>query len=162
MRELVSQALEKRTGSARITYQLGVTLGKLLEPGDVVALIGELGAGKTQLVRGICEGAAVPEDQVASPTFAIVAAYQGRIRVYHADLYRIADYDELYGTGFLELVGGDGATLVEWAERIPEAVPADALTIRMAHVDDKPNTRLMRVTGTGDRHSALLREWLGR
>src|SRR5947209_19465719 len=96
------------TRSARATRALGARLGKLLAPGDAVALIGELGAGKTELVRGICRGAGVPGTEVASPTFAIVSAYRGRLPVYHADLYRVADYDELFATGFFDL-GGDGA-----------------------------------------------------
>ncbi|HEY6097895.1 MAG TPA: tRNA (adenosine(37)-N6)-threonylcarbamoyltransferase complex ATPase subunit type 1 TsaE, partial [Anaeromyxobacter sp.] len=97
------------TRSARATHALGARLGRLLAPGDVVALVGDLGAGKTQLVRGACAGAAVPEDEVSSPSFAIVATYRGRIPVHHADLYRIADEDDLYGTGFGDLVGGEGA-----------------------------------------------------
>ncbi|HEY6100947.1 MAG TPA: tRNA (adenosine(37)-N6)-threonylcarbamoyltransferase complex ATPase subunit type 1 TsaE, partial [Anaeromyxobacter sp.] len=107
------------TRSARRTSALGERLGRLLRPGDVVALVGELGAGKTQLVRGACAGARVPAREVSSPSFAIVATYHGRIPVHHADLYRIGDEDELYATGFFDLVGGEGALLVEWADRIP-------------------------------------------
>lgn len=152
---------ERRTRSARETFRLGARLGARLRPGDVVALVGELGAGKTQLVRGTCEGAAVPASEVSSPSFAIVATYHGRIPVHHADLYRIADEDELYATGFFDLVGGDGALLVEWADRVPGALPVERLELTLAHVEDAPDDRLVRVVGTGDRHAELARELMG-
>jgi len=143
--------------SARATSALGERLGAALRPGDVVALVGELGAGKTQLVRGVCRGAGVPDAEVASPTFAIVAAYHGRIPVHHADLYRVADEDELHATGFSELMGGEGAVLVEWADRIPRALPDDRLELRLEHVPGAPSSRRITATGTGARHAALAR-----
>jgi tRNA threonylcarbamoyladenosine biosynthesis protein TsaE len=145
------------TRSADATFDLGVRLGAALQPGDVVALIGELGAGKTQLVRGICRGAGVPDTEVASPTFAIVAAYRGRIPVNHADLYRLADEDELYATGFGDLLGSDGAVLVEWADRIPGALPAERLEITLSHDEQDLDARRLRAVGVGDRHAALAR-----
>jgi tRNA threonylcarbamoyladenosine biosynthesis protein TsaE len=144
------------TRSARETHALGVKLGRLLRPGDVVALVGDLGAGKTQLVRGACAGAGVPGEEVSSPSFAIVATYRGRLPVHHADLYRIGDEDELYGTGFGDLVGGDGALLVEWADRIPGALPEERLTIRLDH-GRGPNVRRVEIEGVGERHAALAR-----
>ena len=149
-------AARTTTRSARATFALGVRLGRLLAPGDVVALAGDLGAGKTQLVRGACAGAAVPEDEVSSPSFAIVATYRGRIPVHHADLYRIADEDELYGTGFGDLVGGEGALLVEWADRVPGALPEERLTLRLGH-GKGVNVRHVEIEGVGERHAALAR-----
>lgn len=154
-------AARRATRSARATSALGERLGRLLEPGDVVALVGELGAGKTQLVRGACRGAGVPERDVASPSFAIVASYRGRIPIHHADLYRIADEDELYATGFFDLVGGEGALLVEWADRIPSALPPERLEIRMSHDARAPDVRHLEVAGTGSRHADLARVVLG-
>ena len=145
------------TGSARATHALGVRLGRLLEPGDVVALVGDRGAGKTQLVRGACAGAGVRPGDVSSPSFAIVATYAGRIPVHHADLYRIGDEDELYGTGFGDLVGGEGALLVEWADRIPGALPEERLTIALAHDPRAPDVRHLTVEGVGARHAELAR-----
>ncbi|MFY3745491.1 tRNA (adenosine(37)-N6)-threonylcarbamoyltransferase complex ATPase subunit type 1 TsaE [Anaeromyxobacter sp. Red801] len=147
----------RTTRSAAATRRLGARLGALLRPGDVVALEGDLGAGKTQLVRGACEGAAVPPGEVSSPTFAIVATYGGRIPVHHADLYRIGDEDELYGTGFGDLVGGEGALLVEWADRIPGALPAERLTLRLSHDATRPDVRHLELDGVGARHAALAR-----
>jgi len=149
--------LQRVTRSARATFELGVRLGEALQPGDVVALIGDLGAGKTQLVRGICRGAGVPDGQVSSPSFAIVATYRGRLPVHHADLYRLADEDELYATGFGDLVGGEGAVLVEWADRAPAALPAARLEIRLSHDDASPLVRRLAFSGKGARHAALAR-----
>lgn len=147
----------RTTRSAGATRAVGVRLGRLLKPGDVVALEGDLGAGKTQLVRGACAGARVPDEEVSSPSFAIVATYRGRIPVHHADLYRIADEDELHATGFGDLVGGDGALLVEWADRVPGALPAERLTLRLAHHATAPDSRHLELEGVGARHAALAR-----
>jgi tRNA threonylcarbamoyladenosine biosynthesis protein TsaE len=144
--------------SARVTHGLGRRPGGLLRPGDVVALVGDLGAGKTQLVRGVCDGAGVAPEEVSSPSFAIVATYRGRLPVHHADLYRIGDEDELYGTGFGDLVGGDGALLVEWADRIPAALPEEKLTLRLVHHAREPDVRRIEVEGVGERHAHLARE----
>ena len=150
-------AARRASRSARATSALGERLGRLLAPGDVVALVGELGAGKTQLVRGACRGAGVPAREVASPSFAIVASYRGRIPIHHADLYRIGDEDELYATGFFDLVGGEGALLVEWADRVPGALPSERLEIRMSHDARAPDVRHLEVAGTGSRHAELAR-----
>jgi tRNA threonylcarbamoyladenosine biosynthesis protein TsaE len=152
--------VRKVTRSAAATRALGRRLGTLLRPGDVVALEGELGAGKTELVRGACAGAKVPPAEVSSPTFAIVATYRGRIPVHHADLYRIGDEDELYGTGFGDLVGGAGALLVEWADRIPGALPAERLTIKLDHHPTSPAVRRIEVLGVGARAASLGRALL--
>jgi tRNA threonylcarbamoyladenosine biosynthesis protein TsaE len=143
------------TRSARETSALGERLGRALAPGDVVALVGDLGAGKTQLVRGACAGARVPPDEVSSPSFAIVATYGGRLPVHHADLYRIGDADELFATGFGDLVGGSGAILVEWADRVPGALPEERLTITLRHDPRRPNLRHVELVGVGERHAAL-------
>ncbi len=157
-REAERHQAQRTTRSARASFMLGVRLGQLLQPGDVVALVGDLGAGKTQLVRGICQGAGVPEREVASPSFAIVATYRGRIPIHHADLYRLAGEDELYATGFSDLVGGEGALLVEWADRIPGALPTARLELRLEHDDRRPSTRHLTILGTGRRHAALARQ----
>jgi tRNA threonylcarbamoyladenosine biosynthesis protein TsaE len=143
--------------SAAATRRLGERLGERLRPGDVVALLGELGAGKTQFVRGLCRGAGVPDAEVSSPTFAIVATYRGRLTVNHADLYRIGDEDELHATGFHDLVGGPGATVVEWADRVPGALPRERLEIRLAHDDADPAVRHLAIAGLGARHAELAR-----
>ncbi|MCY1079197.1 tRNA (adenosine(37)-N6)-threonylcarbamoyltransferase complex ATPase subunit type 1 TsaE [Archangium lansingense] len=146
------------SGSPEETHRLGLRLGQLLQPGDFVGLVGDLGAGKTHLVRGVAEGAGVSRSEVASPTFAIVYPYRGRLPLYHADLYRLADYDELYATGFLDLVGGDGAVLVEWLDRIPEAAPREFLRITLRDAGEE--SRELVAEAWGARPAELLEAWL--
>jgi tRNA threonylcarbamoyladenosine biosynthesis protein TsaE len=147
-----------RLESPDATHRLGVKLGGLLESGDFVGLIGDLGAGKTHLVRGVAEGAKVPRSEVASPTFAIVYPYSGRIPLYHADLYRLTNYDDLYSTGFMDLVGGEGAVLVEWLDRIPEAAPREYLRVTLRHAGAE--ARELTAEAFGARPAALLDAWL--
>jgi len=147
-----------RSESPDETHRLGVRLGELLQPGDFIGLIGDLGAGKTHLVRGVADGAKVARSEVASPTFAIVYPYRGRIPLYHADLYRIADYDELYATGFLDLLGGDGAVLVEWLDRVPEAAPREYLRLTLRTVGDE--SRELQGEAFGRRPAELLAAWV--
>jgi tRNA threonylcarbamoyladenosine biosynthesis protein TsaE len=141
--------------SAAATTRLGRRLGALLRAGDVVALAGDLGAGKTQLTRGACEGAGVAPGDVSSPSFAIVQTYRGRLPIHHADLYRLGDLDELYATGFMDLLGGDGALLVEWADRISGWLPQEHLLIRLAEVAGHPAWRGLVLEPAGERHAAL-------
>jgi tRNA threonylcarbamoyladenosine biosynthesis protein TsaE len=155
--EAVTPRVTRRlvTRSARETSELGARLGRALAPGDCVALVGDLGAGKTQLVRGACRGARVPPGEVSSPSFAIVATYGGRIPIHHADLYRIGDLDDLYATGFFDLVGGAGALLVEWADRVPGALPEERLTVTLRHHPTQADARQIELDGVGARHVAL-------
>ena len=152
----MSERAELELRSLRATRELGARLAAALAPGDFVGLQGDLGAGKTFLARAICTALGVPEGRIASPTFAIVHPYEGgRIPVHHADLYRIGDLDELYATGFLDLVGRDSALIVEWIDRVPEAAPAEWLRIELQHVD--PRTRRAILEGYGSRGAELVR-----
>lgn len=139
--------------SEKAMRELGERLGGLLEPGDFIGLSGELGAGKTVLARGIAQGAGVAPGEVASPTFAIVYPYRGRIPVFHADLYRVSDADELYATGFFDLLGTGGAAVVEWIERVPEALPPEHLLVRIERTGVR--TRRLVLTFSGARGEAL-------
>lgn len=144
-----------RLASLRATRELGARLGSLLRPGDFVGLAGELGAGKTVLVRAICEALEVPEGLVSSPTFAIVNLYEGgRIPVHHADLYRLGSLEELHGTGFFDLPGGASVLLVEWIDRIPGAAPEEWLRIELSHRG--PRSREARLAGHGARGRELV------
>lgn len=120
------------TSSEKETMALGEKLGAALQGHEFVGLIGDLGAGKTAFVRGVSKGAGVPEgSRVSSPTFALVNEYAGgRVRLMHADLYRVRDAEELFDAGFYDLIGS-GALLVEWLDRVPNVAPRDWLELRI-------------------------------
>lgn len=150
------------SGSADATFQWGEALGRYLLPGDFVGLRGELGAGKTLFARGVSKGAGVALEEVASPSFAIVHSYRGRLPVIHADLYRLTGPEDLFSTGLGELVGGEAAVLVEWIDRFPSLAPHDHLQIRIdAPEGARPDERRFHVAASGERSSALLAAWLG-
>ncbi|SHE32478.1 tRNA threonylcarbamoyladenosine biosynthesis protein TsaE [Desulfacinum infernum DSM 9756] len=111
---------------------LGRAIGERLRAGDVVALWGELGAGKTFLTGGIAQGLGVPEEiPVTSPTFTIINEYEGRVRLYHLDLYRIGDVDELETLPWREALFGSGAAVVEWPERLGGYLPDERVDIHI-------------------------------
>jgi len=142
--------------SPEAMWDLGERLGELLEPGDFVGLIGDLGAGKTVLARGIAEGAGVPAAQVTSPSFAIVYTYRARrMPLHHADFYRLSDEEELYATGFFDLLVGDAAAVVEWVDRIPEALPEGHLVLRIEGSGE--DVRRVVLEPRGPRHERLAR-----
>ena len=119
------------THSAAETRALGKKLAGLLQPGDVLLLEGDLGAGKSELTRGIAKGLGVAET-VTSPSFTILNVYEsGRCPLYHFDWYRLESSEELYELGMDEYLGGDGIAVVEWPGRCPDAVPEGAVRIRM-------------------------------
>jgi tRNA threonylcarbamoyladenosine biosynthesis protein TsaE len=121
----------RETNSAAETRALGEELSSSLRPGDVVVLEGELGAGKSELARGIARGLGVRET-VTSSSFTILNVYEsGRYPLYHFDWYRLESADELYELGMDEYLGGDGIAVVEWAERCPEAVPENTIRITL-------------------------------
>ena len=114
------------------TEKLGEAIGRTAAPGMVIALIGDLGTGKTTLTKSIARGLGVTET-VTSPTFNIIREYKsGRIPLYHFDVYRIADPDEMFELGYEEYFYGDGICVVEWADIIEELLPEDAVII---HID---------------------------
>ena len=114
------------------TEALGKLLGRHAADGDVFCLTGDLGAGKTLLSRGVAEALGVSSEDVTSPTFAIMNVYQGtELEVRHFDLYRLNRPEELEDIGFDEYAGGDGVTLIEWAELFSEQLPEEYLQIKM-------------------------------
>jgi tRNA threonylcarbamoyladenosine biosynthesis protein TsaE len=143
------------TTSEQETRLLGVALGRLLAPGDVVTLSGDLGAGKTTFSQGIGLGLGVDEP-VTSPTFALVHEYEGRIPVWHLDTYRVGGAAELVDLSWDDLLSGGGAVLVEWPERIAEALPADRLEIRLSSGGD--DSRHLQFVPHGRRMCELLQE----
>ena len=123
--------------SEKETERIGEAIGRASEPGAVVALIGDLGTGKTTLTKSIARGLGVTET-VTSPTFNIIREYKsGRIPLYHFDVYRIGDPDEMFELGYEEYFYGDGICVVEWADIIEELLPEDAVIIRIERGADE-------------------------
>jgi tRNA threonylcarbamoyladenosine biosynthesis protein TsaE len=121
------------TRSERETIDLGAALAPRLEPNSVVALIGELGTGKTRFAKGVCHGLGVAE-HVASPTFTIVSEYPGRdLRVFHFDWYRLGSSAELHELGFEDYLDRGGVCIIEWADRIPDILPPRRYTVRFGY-----------------------------
>ncbi len=136
------------TDSELETRQAATQLASTLRPGAIVLLHGDLGAGKTAFVRGLADGLGVPEDAVSSPTFTLVHEYAGgRMPLYHADLYRVADGISLDDLG-LDEIAADGVLAIEWPERLSRRVP-DAIDIR---IDIRGETsRLITIAGATSR-----------
>lgn len=110
------------------TIALGNQLGSLCNKGDIICLVGDLGSGKTHMSKGIAKGLEI-DDHVTSPTFTIVNEYQGRLKFYHFDVYRVNDPDEIDAIGFDEYIFGDGISVIEWANYIKDLIPNEALWI---------------------------------
>jgi tRNA threonylcarbamoyladenosine biosynthesis protein TsaE len=128
-----------RTASEEQTIALGMALAESLRAGDVVAIDGELGAGKTRLVRGIAMGLGVSPGEVRSPTYALAHEYAsapGRPRVVHVDAYRLSGADDLDSIGWDRIAGPDAIVLVEWAERVAPSLPAERFAVRIAHAGE--------------------------
>ena len=143
------------TRSSQATMALGRRLGGLLGPGDVVALSGPLGSGKTTLTKGLAEGLGVADPRwVTSPTFVLVHEYPGWLPVYHIDAYRLSGPADAEALGADELFFGDGVTIVEWAERIADVLPAERLDIQLAHGGG--DQRQLSLTAVGERYASLI------
>lgn len=119
-----------KTYSEKETIQLGKDLAKKLKKGDVVAIYGELGSGKTTLIKGIVSGLSYKKP-IKSPSFIIVAIYQTDFPIYHIDLYRLESIKEINNIGLLEYIYGDGISLIEWAEKIEEILPQKRINIKI-------------------------------
>ena len=129
--------------SVKETEQIGERTASLLKGKEVIALFGELGAGKTAFTRGLC--AALDIDEVSSPTFAIVNEYSGKYTVFHFDMYRVASLDDLYSTGFYDYLN-HGVLVIEWSENIESELDDNAVRIRIGKTDDE-NVRIITVEG---------------
>jgi len=139
------------------TTHIGQIIGRFLQKGDIVALIGELGSGKTCITQGIARGLNVPESYyVTSPTFTLINEYPGRIPLYHLDIYRLSGSQDLIDMGYEEYFYGDGIIIIEWAEKIRDILPEDTLFIHLVYVDE--NTRTINISGNKDRLTVLFKE----
>lgn len=142
--------------SLKDTEKLGEQLGKVLKEGDILCLNGDLGAGKTTLTKSIGVGLGVDE-YITSPTFSLINEYRGRIPVYHFDVYRLENVDELDDLGFDEYFFGEGVCIIEWAEKIEKMLPKEIVILDIEKGEDI-DKRIVSITGTNDRYKEVLRE----
>ena len=136
------------------TREIGFKLGKLLTPKSVVCLIGDLGAGKTTMTQSLAQSLEV-DDYITSPTFTIVNEYEGKMPLYHFDVYRIGSSDEMYDIGFDEYINGDGVCIIEWANLIEDILPDEYLYIEMNY---KESGREMILTPKGEKYEEIVKE----
>jgi tRNA threonylcarbamoyladenosine biosynthesis protein TsaE len=144
------------THSPEETLDLGRRIGRAAKPGNVLALVGDLGAGKTVLAKGVAEGlGAASAREVVSPTFVLCREYlDGRLPLYHFDAYRLRGAADLEGIGASEIFGGEGLSLVEWADRAPQALPLDRLEARLEVTG--PESRRLTFEARGPQAARLL------
>ena len=134
---------------------LGIQLGKLCNANDIICLIGDLGTGKTHLTKGIAKGLEIKE-HITSPTFTIVNEYNGRLKLYHFDVYRVNDPYEIEAIGFDEYIFGNGVSVIEWANYIEELIPAENLTILIEKLPSMGETyRKITITYTDNRYDYI-------
>lgn len=119
------------------TLSLGKKLGSKVKSGDIICINGDLGAGKTHFTKGIAEGLGI-EDHITSPTFTIVNEYEGgRLKLYHFDVYRVNDPDEIYAIGFDEYIFDKGVSVIEWSNYIEELIPEDYLSVNISKLQEQ-------------------------
>jgi tRNA threonylcarbamoyladenosine biosynthesis protein TsaE len=147
------------TADSQQTRSIGRALGRAALPGTVLALRGELGAGKTELAKGVAEGLGV-RTTVNSPTFVLMNEHVGRLRLYHVDAYRLGDPEEALAAGLLDEREIDGVSVIEWADRLDGWLPVDRLDISLSH-GDGPTERHLRWEAHGTAHR-LLADAMGR
>jgi len=140
------------------TKKLGEDIGKLVRAGDLLAFYGELGAGKTCFIQGISQQLEV-KDYVTSPSFTIINEYRGKIPIYHFDLFRLNNAEEILELGYKEYFYGEGLTVIEWAEKIEEYLPKEHLKIDIKFEDHYKRT--ITFIPQGDRFEKILKELSG-
>jgi tRNA threonylcarbamoyladenosine biosynthesis protein TsaE len=146
------------TRSDTETRRWGMKLGHSLSGGDIIGLVGELGVGKTCFTRGVAEGLAVSKNAwIRSPSFTLINEYEGRLPIYHIDLYRIGSREETEGLNLREYLYGDGVSLVEWFEHLPAEEVDEYLELRMTHGGG--NRRKLNFIAHGERYEQLLAEF---
>ena len=128
------------------TEQFAAEFAKQLKPGDVIAYLGGMGAGKTAFTRGLALGLSV-SGEISSPTFALVHEYPGKIPLYHFDMYRITSLDDLYSTGFFDYLDTEAILAIEWSENISEILPDHTIYIEIKQVDSDENLREITISG---------------
>lgn len=142
--------------SVEKTVWLGQQLGIQLTEGDIIALVGDLGGGKTWFTKGVGTGLGINPDSIVSPTFTLVNEYHGRHQLYHIDLYRLTQNTEIMALGLEEYLSGSGIAVIEWADRWPAQLPDKTIQVELRMVDE--HTRELRFSGSHPRSFELIKE----
>ena len=146
-----------RSNSEKETMDIGYKLGTLIKKGDIVCLEGQLGTGKTAFTKGVAQALGIAE-HITSPTFTIVNEYMGRVPLYHFDVYRIPDPDELFEIGFDEYLDGRGIIIIEWANLIKEILPSDYITVKIEKCPNCDlNTRNITIDCNGEKYKNIIK-----
>lgn len=152
-------SVELRTDSADETRDLAAQLAQVAQPGDRIALVGPLGAGKTQFAKGFAVGLGV-RDVVNSPSFTLMAEYEGRLWLFHQDLYRLTGAEEALAGGLLDERQQEGVTLSEWAERLPDEVDPGRVTVRIEVVSgDERRITVQAADASQQRYVGAAADW---
>jgi tRNA threonylcarbamoyladenosine biosynthesis protein TsaE len=162
----VENAMNERTAKLMVTsrspqetFLIGEIIGRNLIEKDIVALVGELGAGKTCITQGIARGLGVPDEyQITSPSFTLINEYQGRMMLYHFDLYRLSGASEMDDMGYEEYLFGQGVSVVEWADKMTGFLPDETLFVLINYADE--NERDIIISGQ-EKKIAIISEELG-
>lgn len=123
------------THSAEETIQLGKKIGSMLQPGAIIAMEGNLAVGKTTITKGIAESLGI-EEAITSPTFTLISEYDGKMPLYHMDVYRLDSCEDFINLGVEDLMYGDGVSIIEWSERVREELPKSTITLRLEIRED--------------------------
>jgi len=139
------------------TIKIGRLIGKNLKSGDIVCLFGQLGSGKTILTKGIAAGLGIKKEKVVSPSFVLIRQHsQGRIPLYHFDLYRLRNAQDILGLGYEEYLFDQGVAVIEWADRLKYLLPQECIKIELSIKSDKQ--RLLKFSAFGRRYKELLKK----
>jgi tRNA threonylcarbamoyladenosine biosynthesis protein TsaE len=158
---VTAAGLVARTDSAEATRDLAASLAELARPSDLLVLVGDLGAGKTAFTQGFGRGLGI-DDQITSPTFALVQSYTGRLDLYHLDVYRLDQVAEALDLGLSELLDDGSVTVIEWGDAITPVLPHDYLEVHLRFVDGAdgvplPDDREVELVPVGPRWAARVR-----
>jgi tRNA threonylcarbamoyladenosine biosynthesis protein TsaE len=145
--EFVSKSPEETAG-------IGEHLARYAQKGDIICFFGDLGSGKTTLIKGIAKGLKISPQKVSSPTFVLMNAYQGRLPLFHFDLYRLEDAREISTIGCDEFLYDDGVSVIEWADRLGTFFPEEYLRVDLKH--RKLDERVIRVSAKGERYQSIV------
>jgi tRNA threonylcarbamoyladenosine biosynthesis protein TsaE len=148
--------MEIISGSTQKTLDIGKMVSRKLEKGDIVCLFGDLGSGKTVLTKGIGLGLGVDKDKVTSPTFVILRQHEGKLPIYHFDLYRLNSPGDILDLGYEEYLFGEGISVIEWADKLGRLLPGEFLKIKLQVIGE--NQRKIMISGKGLRYKKLLED----